>query len=225
MSISVGARQPPEMRPVRAQQRANRRNHDKVAMITVGQKCCDQTGAEGIRKLSLTCICNRCHTSKTGQSSYAALAAGGIIAPFSLAIFAHAATCEGTGREIGTKKSSARYAPRRSLRRAPMQSFARQLAGKRRTAPSNLTRKRSFARYARSCSLRSAPMQSFVRMLAGKRRTAPSNFARIGRNSWDLASATPPSRQARREGKPNITAKASRGVVGRGARAIGDRSL
>jgi hypothetical protein len=138
-----------------------------------------KTGAEGIRKLSLTCICNRCHTSKAGQSSYAALAGGGIIAPFSLAIFAHAATCESTGREIGTKKSSARYAPRRSLRRAPMQSFARQLAGKRRTAPSNLTRKRSFARYARSCSLRSAPMQSFVRMLAGKRRTASSNFARI----------------------------------------------
>ena len=56
-----------------------------------------------IRKLSLTCICNRCHTSKAGQSSYAALAGGGIIAPFSLAIFAHAATCESTGREIGTK--------------------------------------------------------------------------------------------------------------------------
>jgi hypothetical protein len=55
-----------------------------------------------------------------------------------------------------------------------MQSFARQLAGKRRTAPSNLARKRSFARYAGSRSLRLAPMQSFVRQPAGNGRTAPS---------------------------------------------------
>src|SRR3984893_7772100 len=73
-----------------------------------------------------------------------------------------------------TTESSARYAPRHSQRLAPMQSFARHLAGKRRTAPSNLARKRSFARYARSRSLRLAPMQSFVRQPAGNGRTAPS---------------------------------------------------